>query len=110
MRSSVFCWLCCSRVELDSHRFMETIQKAIETGELKRSTKFEKWAKAVARRPVPQNVLGAPGGAADDAGLALVAAIRGRAQQSSSKFLEELERKYAGGLEDKGKKEKKQRR
>lgn len=110
MRSSVFCWLCCSRVELDSHRFMETIQKALEAGELKRSAKFEKWAKAVARRPVPQDVLGAPGGAADDAGLALVAAIRGRAQQSSSKFLEELERKYAGGSEDKGKKEKKQRR
>ena len=109
MRSSVFCWLCCSRVELDSHRFMETIQKAVEAGELKRSAKFEKWAKAVARRPVPRDVLGAPGGAADDAGLALVAAIRGRAQKSSSKFLEELERKYAGS-EDKGKKEKKQRR
>ncbi len=29
---SVFCWLCCSRVDLDSHRFMATLQRAVATG------------------------------------------------------------------------------
>ena len=28
----VFSWLCCSRPELDSHRFMETLQQAIDAG------------------------------------------------------------------------------
>ena len=95
---------------MDSHRFMETIQKAVDAGELKRCAKFEKWAKAVARRPAPWDALAAPGGAADDASLALVAAIRGRGQQNSSKFLEELEKKYGGGKEERGKAEKKPRR
>jgi hypothetical protein len=28
----VFSWLCCSRVVMDSHRFMETLQVAIDAG------------------------------------------------------------------------------
>lgn len=28
----VFCWLCCSRLDLDSHRFMDTLKAAIDAG------------------------------------------------------------------------------
>lgn len=74
----VFSWLCCSRVDMDSHRFMETLQVAIDAGawpceclmtlvltlvcvgppgELKRHAKFDRWAKAVAKRPAPRDAL-----------------------------------------------------
>ena len=72
----VFDWLCCSRPEVDSHRFLETLRQAVDkgacdsccaaagaltrlrlAGELKSSKKFEQWAKQVARKPAPANPL-----------------------------------------------------
>lgn len=93
---SVFAWLCCSREEVDSHRFARTLQGAIDAGELAAHSRFTAWAKRVARKPEPVE----GGGGADD--RALVAAIRARPGRAAS-FLDDLEKRYGGG-DAKGKK------
>jgi hypothetical protein len=79
LAARVFSWLCCSRVDVDSHRFMEALQQSIakgdeqsvharparaadadcrpRAGELAKCKKFETWAKQVAKKPAPLNPL-----------------------------------------------------
>jgi hypothetical protein len=37
LAARVFSWLCCSRVDVDSHRFMEALQQSIAKGEPQRA-------------------------------------------------------------------------
>ena len=105
---SVFAWLCCSREEVDSHRFARTLQAAIDAGELAAHSRFAAWAKRVARKPEPavdplarKATDGGGGGSAGGGGAtgddsALVAAIRARTGRAAS-FLTDLEKRYGGG-------------
>ena len=49
----LFNYLSLSDPELDSHRFMDVLDAAIEAEEVPRYKKYTTWAKAVARRPRP---------------------------------------------------------
>ena len=115
----------CSDPELDSHRFMDMVDEAIEAGTLKTSSKYKKWCTKVSKRKRPANPLKpkkvSKKQAADDA--ALVAAIQKRVrvaealqpafvclharsrpdllmrlqQKGSDNFLAQLEAKYTAG-------------
>lgn len=49
----VFEWVMCSSTDLDSHRFMDLIEGAIQAKEVPATKKFTAWAKKVAARPQP---------------------------------------------------------
>jgi hypothetical protein len=78
----VFEWLICSRPEVDSHRFMDTVEAAIKGRQVQRHKAFADWAKAVKTRPRPKDPLAPPktkralSEKESAAGLALVADIR----------------------------------
>lgn len=50
----VFAWLCCSRPNLDSHRFMETIDGKVKEGVVQSHRKYTQWANKVAAKPKPR--------------------------------------------------------
>lgn len=54
---TVFVWVMLSRPELDSHRFMDTLEQAIAAGEVKRYKAFSRWARDVATKPRPKDPL-----------------------------------------------------
>lgn len=79
----VFSWVMCSQPELDSHRFMDMIEAAVQAKEVKSFKKFAAWAKQVKARPRPANPLAPPkakgkkkGGKQQDDSMALIAQIR----------------------------------
>ncbi|KAI8465272.1 MAG: hypothetical protein J3K34DRAFT_461492 [Monoraphidium minutum] len=107
-----------SRPELDSHRFMDLIDAAIDAGEAQRTKAYTKWAKATAAKPPPTADPFAPeerGGGGEGGGggkakgkgkgkgkakggdeAALVKAIRGKSNGMAA-TLAALEAKYGGG-------------
>lgn len=73
-------WLPCSEPAVDSHRFMDALDAAIEEGDIKSTEAYRKWCKKVLRTRRPSDPLksgrrGAGDAAADDA---LVRAIQSR--------------------------------
>ncbi|CAG9467725.1 unnamed protein product [Pedinophyceae sp. YPF-701] len=75
--------LVCSREAVDSHRFMDAVQAAIEKGAVQEYAAFKSWAKKVARKPRPTRNPLAPDspprrGTADGGGGDLVALIQAR--------------------------------
>ncbi|KAK9807901.1 hypothetical protein WJX72_012474 [[Myrmecia] bisecta] len=92
----VFAFLICSDPDRDSHRFLDTINAAIEAGTVKQYKRFASWAKAVSGCKRPKNPL-APRkrSVAEAAGqAALVAQIRGRNAAQMDGFMSALESKY----------------
>ena len=55
--AQLFSWQICSEAERDSHRFIDTIDAAIEAGQVTRYPAYSKWAKAAAKQPRPKNPL-----------------------------------------------------
>ncbi|XP_020579403.1 chaperone protein dnaJ 6-like [Phalaenopsis equestris] len=53
----LFCSMICSYRELDSHRFMDIINEAINEGELKTTKAYQKWAKKVSSIEPPKDPL-----------------------------------------------------
>ncbi|GAQ78368.1 chaperone DnaJ-domain superfamily protein [Klebsormidium nitens] len=104
----VFGWLVCSREDLDSHRFKETLDQAIAEGSLEEYPRYRKWAKGVAKKPKPaEDPLARPqkksiksNGALSD----LTALIRKGQAERNSDFFSKLEEKYgiAKGGKNKG--------
>ncbi|KAL3701265.1 hypothetical protein R1sor_019287 [Riccia sorocarpa] len=100
----VFTYLMCSDPKLDSHRFMEIIDAAVSTGELKEYKIYRKWAEATSKLPAPLNPLEPPprkkNGKSDLLGpLAIIAK---RSQGKMDSLVSALEAKY-GGKDRKGK-------
>ena len=125
----VFAWLCCSRPEVDSHRFCDALEAAIAAEEVPEFPPFRPWAAQVRRRPAPKDPLkprasgllgtsgkgkgkgkekekgnGKGGGGAS---LSLAEQIRGKQAGRTESLLASLEAKYGGG---KGKKKEKKKR
>jgi DnaJ homolog subfamily C member 9 len=50
-------WLPCSEPALDSHRFMDAINAAIEAGDAKQSPTYKQWCKKVEQTPRPKVAL-----------------------------------------------------
>uniref|UniRef100_A0A1D1YPG4 Chaperone protein dnaJ 6 n=1 Tax=Anthurium amnicola TaxID=1678845 RepID=A0A1D1YPG4_9ARAE len=53
----LFCSMLCSEPKLDSHRFKDIIDQAIDEGELKTTKAYQKWAKKVSETVLPTNPL-----------------------------------------------------
>ncbi|CAI5986501.1 unnamed protein product [Closterium sp. NIES-64] len=49
----------CARPEIDSHRFKDILDAAIESGEVKVTKAYKKWAAEVAKKPAPADPLAA---------------------------------------------------
>ena len=106
--AKVFMWVMCSDDKLDSHRFADLVDAAIDSGELKPSQKFSKWAAIVRRQPAPKNPLkpqkkkkGKQGGSDGDLMALIQARQSARASQADDLFAS-LEAKYGGGSKGKG--------
>ena len=52
----VFSWQMCSDPELDSHRFRDIVNKAIEEGNVKTFKKYRSWAEKVDSMPPPNKL------------------------------------------------------
>ena len=78
--TAVFDHVMCSDAAMDSHRFMDIVDKAIKDGTLKSCSHYKKWRTEVSKRKRPANPLkpkkASKKKAADDE--ALVAAIQKR--------------------------------
>lgn len=105
----VFQWQMCSDAKLDSHRFMDCIQDAINSHLVKRYKHFTSWAKEVETRPKPKDPLAKgkkkrnrKAGQANSE-QSLVAAIRGNAPAQMDGLIASLEAKYSKSTARKGK-------
>lgn len=106
----VFDWVMLSDPERDSHRFMDLINSAIESGEVKRYKKYTTWAAAVAKkkRPAPEGLAAAKAKSgkgkkkkgAENSEQALVAMMQQRGQGAFEGMLSSLASKY--GIDDEG--------
>lgn len=54
----MFNQMMCSDPQVDSHRYMDTIDAAIAAGEVKEYKVYRKWAAEVSKSPRPTNPLG----------------------------------------------------
>lgn len=97
--NKVFSWQMCSYPELDSHRFSDILQEAIQNRSVTHYASFTKWADAVGKKPRPKNPLKTlarhkkrKGGKNED--MALIAAIQQRQPSNYSKMLSTLGAKY----------------
>jgi len=99
----VFEWLMCSDPDLDSHRFMDAIQAAIDAGDVQKHKRFSTWAKQVAQRPQPSNPLAkrsskkSQGGSGQLAlpGSNALAQIREKRAKQADAFFDQLAEKYS---------------
>ncbi|KAK9798569.1 hypothetical protein WJX73_010286 [Symbiochloris irregularis] len=94
--AQVFEWLMCSDAALDSHRFRDAIDAAIEAGEAKKHKAYSSWAAKVATKRAPKDPLGQAKKKQQkplNDTQALVAAIRGRSEGHPDMFAA-LEAKY----------------
>jgi DnaJ homolog subfamily C member 9 len=112
--TKVFDWVMLSDPEQDSHRFMDLINSAIETGEAKRYKKYTTWAAKVAKKQRPAAVvpIAAPKGTKGrkkggntnkgeiNSEQALVAMMQQRRQGVFEGMLSSLSAKY--GVDDVG--------
>ncbi|CAK9269316.1 unnamed protein product [Sphagnum jensenii] len=99
--NQVFNQIMCSEPKLDSHRFMDIIDAAIASGELKERKAYRKWATEVSKTPRHPNPL-APAKKKKEGGESssdLVAIINHRGKQQMDALASSLAAKY-------GKKEK----
>jgi len=109
----VFDWVMLSDPEQDSHRFMDLINSAIESGEVQRYKKYTTWAAAVAKKkrraPVVRGTAKAKSGQGKKKGgsskgenseQALVAMMQQRRQGAFEGMLSSLASKY--GINDEG--------
>jgi DnaJ family protein C protein 9 len=108
----VFDWVMLSDPEQDSHRYMDLINSAIESGEVQRYKKYTTWAAAVAKKKRPAPIV--PGAAGTSKGgkgkkkgkgeqnseQALVAMMKQRRQGAFEGMLSSLASKY--GVDDEG--------
>ncbi|XP_002975290.2 chaperone protein dnaJ 6 [Selaginella moellendorffii] len=92
----VFGMLMCSEPKLDSHRFMEVIDEAIASGELKSTNTYRKWAKKTATQPAPAD----PFERRQNPPENLLAAIQSRQKRMNS-LTSALEAKYGGKKKEK---------
>eukprot|EP00897_Mesotaenium_endlicherianum_P000025 jgi/Mesen1/10022/ME000073S09301 len=111
----VMAWVMCSRDDLDSHRFMDILDAAIQAGEVEASKKYKKWAADVAKRPPSGHdplAVTESDKKAKKKDVAqngdLMALIKGRQKERSEDLFASLEAKYAG--KDKRGREKKSKR
>mmetsp|Transcript_35706 Transcript_35706/g.63666 ORF Transcript_35706/g.63666 Transcript_35706/m.63666 type:complete len:269 (-) Transcript_35706:153-959(-) len=94
----VFEWMLCSRPDVDSHRFADAIESAIEEGSVKRYKCFDRWVGGVRSRPAPKNPLKKSMPKKQQApGMDLVAMIRGKGEKQHNDFISGLAAKYGGG-------------
>lgn len=91
----VFTYQMCCEPEQDSHRFMDTIQAAIDKGEVSSHKAFTKWASKVQRKPRPADPLAPKKRGKPTESTALVDAIRNKSRNADS-LLASLEARYVG--------------
>jgi uncharacterized protein YfcZ (UPF0381/DUF406 family) len=76
----VFEFVMCSDPDLDSHRFRDAVDSAIEAGEVETSAKYTKWRKELSKKKAPKDPLKpkktAQQARAEDGDAALVAMIQ----------------------------------
>ncbi|XP_077210346.1 chaperone protein dnaJ 6-like [Tasmannia lanceolata] len=96
----VFCYMICSDLKLDSHRFKDIIDEAIAAGEVKATKAYRQWAKQVSETKSPTEPLKRRGKSNKQSETDLVAVISQRRNQRKEQFesmFSALEKKYSGG-------------
>ncbi|CAI5995507.1 unnamed protein product [Closterium sp. NIES-64] len=78
----------CARPEIDSHRFKDILDAAIESGEVKVTKAYKKWAAEAAKKPAPADPLAADSEYESNQGLMAVILNRqsARAQAADNLF------------------------
>ncbi|GJP77388.1 hypothetical protein CLOP_g7787 [Closterium sp. NIES-67] len=84
----------CTR-DIDSHRFMGILDAAIESGELKATKAYKRWAAEVAKKPAPKDPL-AVSNSNDNHGLMALIRNRQTRARENDEFFESLAAKYGG--------------
>ncbi|KAK8913702.1 Chaperone protein dnaJ 6 [Platanthera zijinensis] len=82
----LFCSMICSYPELDSHRFKDIIDEAINEGELKPTKVYQKWAKRISSIKPPADLLPRKKKSKKHAETDIVALISQRSSSRKDKF------------------------
>ncbi|WOK98128.1 hypothetical protein Cni_G06838 [Canna indica] len=82
----LFCSMICSDPKLDSHRYKDIIDEAIDEGELKTCKAYQKWAKKVAETEPPTDPIVRREKSKKQVGTDIVAVISQRRNQRKEQF------------------------
>ena len=111
--SKVFMWVMCSEEAVDSHRFADVVDAAVDAGESKRYPAFTSWAAKIRKKPAPKDPLkprpkkkkkaaSAAGGGEGDL-MAIIQARQNARAAAADDLFARLEEKYGGGKSPKKK-------
>ncbi|MQM17422.1 hypothetical protein Taro_050394, partial [Colocasia esculenta] len=99
----LFCSMLCSEPKLDSHRFKDIIDQAIDEGELKSNKAYQKWAKLISEMKPPTEPLARRTNSKEkpDADLlAIISQRRSQRKEQMNSLLSSIIQKCNGNEED----------
>ena len=111
--SKVFMWVMCSEEAVDSHRFADVVDAAVDAGESKRYPAFTSWAAKIRKKPAPKDPLkprpkkkkkaASAGGGGEGDLMAIIQARQNARAAAADDLFARLEEKYGGGKSPKKK-------